>query len=409
MLLAFGTVFLGGLKNLQNIEDILRKIWYNKENYDSKEGLTMKKSIFGRIVALLLCAVVLLSCVACAGEEEGETIPSGMQLATAAGADFRLYVPTHWSANTAYGVSGGYYHLVQQSTVSMMKYPVAEISDTAELPAPTEENAMLKERADWFYNAVLLPQINEMKSGEISEADQHGVEVLMDGVNAMQYHVKTTVDGESLHFLYVVAEKNDAFYVLTYIVTSELYVMLVEDYVNILNAVRFAEPYEPKENAKEIDADADAPDGMKLASNGDVSYVLYVPADWTIDRTQQIFAASAPSGRANVSVVPYMPSSAEPMSVMEYFEESRRLMEMTSSGSFGWVDENNQGVEIKLGGSPAMCYEYYYRIGGVGYRYMQIIAAYKGMFYSFTYTAADDGYDAHLAEVEKILSVFEFR
>jgi hypothetical protein len=56
-----------------------------------------------------------------------------------------------------------------------------------------------------------------------------------------------------------------------------------------------------------------------------------------------------------------------------------------------------------------MCYEYYYSIGGVAYRYKQIIAVYKGMFYNFTYTAQKDAYDAHTAEVDAILEAFEFR
>ena len=81
----------------------------------------MKKNRFCRLTALLLCTLMLLTCVACAAEEGGETSPEGMQNATVAGADFRLYVPTHWSANTAYGVSGGFYHLTQQSTVSLVK------------------------------------------------------------------------------------------------------------------------------------------------------------------------------------------------------------------------------------------------------------------------------------------------
>jgi hypothetical protein len=293
----------------------------------------MKRSIFGRIAALLICAVVLLSCVACAGEEGGEAIPSGMQNATAAGADFRLYVPTHWSANTAYGVSGGYYHLVDQSTISMVKYPIP-----TDAPAKAEgETTVAELRADWFYEHRLLPQIDGMKSGEVTKADQHDVTVLIDGINATQYHVKTKVKGEEMHFLYVIVEKNDAIYVISYTVTSGLYVMLVEDYLKILGAIRFADPYVPKTNAKEIDESVEAPEGMKIASNNDVSYRLFVPKDWTVDRNQTVFAASAKDGKANVSVVPYLPSSTSPMSVMEYFEANRLLMTSTPDNEFEMI------------------------------------------------------------------------
>lgn len=369
----------------------------------------MKKSIFARILSLLICAVVLLSCVACAGESGGEAIPSGMQNATATGDDFRLYVPTHWSANTAYGVSGGYYHLTEQSTISMVKYPITEDMKT-QLPAPTEEDLKLEARAEWFYQNELLTQIDAMKDGELTAADQNGYTFLMDSVNAVQYHVTGKINEKDMHFLHVIGERNNAFYVLSYTVTDALYLMLVEDYVNILNSIRFAEPYVPEENAKDVDENAEAPEGMKLASNDDVQYRLYVPVSWKIDHSQEIFGAYAEEDFSNVSVIPYLPTGEQIMNVMEYFEANKRLMISTPNGGFDWVDDTKQeGVEVKLGGSPAMRYDYYFSVGGVQFRYMQIIAAYEGMFYNFTYTARADRFEAHVAEVDAIVEAFRFR
>jgi len=365
----------------------------------------MKKRNFGRMLACVLCIVVLLSCVACAGEE-GEAVPSGMQIATVAGADFRLYVPTHWSTNTAYGVSGGFYRLVEQSTISMMKYEITEEMQSS-LPAKTEENAMVKERAYWFYENELLPEITSMTTDGVTTQDQDCIDVIVDGVNARQFHVKARIGSTETHFIYVIGENNGAFYVLSYIVADSLYVMLVDDYLNILGAIRFAEPYVPEEDAKDVDESADAPEGMKLISNDDVSYRLYVPMDWKIDRTQEIFAAYVESDRSNVSVVPYMPTSEEVMNVMEYFEKNADMMRETPGAEFEML--NGEGVEIKLGGSPAMRYEYHYSVGGVQFRYLQIIAAYKGMFYNFTYTALPENYETHMDDVNAILAAFAFR
>ena len=366
----------------------------------------MKRSIFGRIAALLLCAVVLLSCIACASEEGGESIPSGMQLATVAGSDFRFFVPTHWSANTAYGVSGGFYRLVEQSTVSMMKYPITEAMRDA-LPAPTEEDAMTEARAKWFYENEVLPVVSEMTTNGVVTQEIDCIAVLLDGVNARQYHITARIESTDMHFLYVIGEKNDAFYVLSYVVADSMYLMLVDDYLNILNSFRFAEPYVPKEDAKQLNTDAESPDGMKLASNDDVAYRLFVPATWTVNCAQEIFGAYVPSDFSNVSVVPYMPSSDKIMNVMEYFEENKRLMLKTPGADFEML--NGDGVEVKIGGSPAMRYEYLYSIGGVEYRYLQIIAAYDGMFYNFTYTALPENYGTHMDDVNAILAAFAFR
>ncbi|MBQ8309389.1 MAG: hypothetical protein IJX80_00065 [Clostridia bacterium] len=365
----------------------------------------MKKRIFGRCIAFLLCAVILVVCVSCASTGD-ETLPSGMQLATVAGADFRLYVPTHWSVNVAYGVSGGFYSLSEQSTVSMMKYAITE-EMRSELPAPTEEDAMVEARAGWFYENELLPSVEAMTTDGVTTQGIDCIEVLLDGVNARQYHIKARIESAEMHFLYVVGERNDAFYVLSYAVTDNLYLMLVEDYVNILEQFRFAEPYAPEADLKDVNADAEAPEGMKLASNDDVSYRLYVPTDWKIDRTQEIFAAYVEADRSNVSVIPYMPSGDEAMNVMEYFEENKSMMLKTPGADFEML--NGEGVKVSIGGSPAMRYEYLYSIGGVQYRYLQIIAAYSGMFYNITYTALPQNYEMHIGDVDAILSAFAFR
>lgn len=380
----------------------------------------MKNKRFGRMVLLLLCAAMLLALVSCAGgAEDGEKVPDGMQLATVAGADYRLFIPTHWSANLAYGVSGGYYSLGTQSTVSMKTYPITAEMESAltacvaagESATATSESATGESsakspwrlRADWFYENELKPLIASLATGGVQMEEINCVSVLLDGVNAQQYHARATLGESELHFVQAVGERAGKFYVLSFTCENSLYPNLKEDYSSILLSFRFSEkPYTPAEPLKEILA-GEAPEGMKLASNEDVSYAFYVPESWEIDENEEIFAATAPDG-SSMSVIPYMPGSDEIMNVPEYYEWNKAAMLKTSPNGL----EELSSEEIRVDGVAAMRYEYRYTVGGVTYHYLQVITVWRGMFYNLTYTALPEKFDANLADVQRILDAFDF-
>ncbi|MBE6589716.1 MAG: DUF1795 domain-containing protein [Ruminococcaceae bacterium] len=363
----------------------------------------MKSKYGKRILSFVLCAVLLLAFSACTQGEEGEVAPDGMQFATAAGADYRLYIPTHWSVNVDYGVSGGYYSLGTQSTVSAQKYPITEEMRDA-MPGEGASNA--KARADWFYEQSLKPLVASLASGGLETVDVNCVAVLLDGVNARQYHVTATIKDVKLQFVHVVGERKDAFYVIALTVADELYVNLKEDFATIRDAFVFSDtPYAPTETMKELPADENTPDGMQAASNSDVAYGFYVPASWRVDRNHSIFAAVAPDGSSSVSVVPYLPHSDEQMSVKDYFDWNRANLKKTSPEGYTDVSEK----EITLDGVPAMQYEYTYTVGGRTYCYLQVVAAWRGMFYNLTYTALPENYESNLGDVQRIIEAFDFR
>jgi hypothetical protein len=66
-------------------------------------------------------------------------------------------------------------------------------------------------------------------------------------------------------------------------------------------------------------------------------------------------------------------------------------------------------TEGTLGGRPAHTYVYRGQVAGKTYRFSQTIAAYRGMVYTLTYTAAEDVFDSHLDELGKMIAAFEFR
>ena len=370
----------------------------------TKEGRNehrMKLMLKGSLI--LLCLVLLLACVSCMkGPESDASVPEGMKLATCAGADYRLYVPTVWNTNTDYGVSGAYYNMLTQSTVSAQKYAITEEMRAAFANAPSRSHIEI------FWEEHLLEPLRAYAlGGEVELFAEETKSVTLHKLNAMQFSCGATVAGKELRLLHVIGEKTDeAFYVLSFTVDVSLYERLLPDMQKIVSTFVLSDtPYEPFDYVKGLDDEAPGLNGMKIASGKDVKYRLYVPEDWVIDRNQKIYAAYDPEDRSSVSVVPYLPDEAE-MSVAEYFELCAKGMTNTAGEDFRIL---SQDEKIDLGGRQATVYVYTYRVGQTVYQYKQVIAAYGSMIYSLTYTATPENFEAHLDEVDDIIKAFTFR
>jgi len=356
-----------------------------------------------RAAALCACLCLMLCAASCAGGQT-EEIPAGTKLASAAGADFRLYVPTTWNLNTDCGISGAYYSLRVQSTVSVSDDPLTdEMKAEMNTAGVTEDSG---ERIEWFWNNRCYQPVVQTAVGKTAPlVGEDCKAVVLDTVNARQYHYTATVQGTLTHFWQVVGDRGSSFCVLTVTVADELYQNLLPDAEAMLAQFRFAEPYSPAEYAKTPDGKAEAPEGMKIVSGTDVSYRFFVPEDWVIDRDDRIYAAYVKEDGTSVSVVPYLPNT-ESMSVAEYFAISEKQMKNLAG------EENYQLIgseQVTLGGRTATLYQYSLVLNGTEYRYRQIVAAYRSMIYSVTYTALPEHEQTHLPELDRIISAFAFR
>lgn len=373
---------------------------------------------FVRPLLLLLCAALLTGLVSCVKIGGGDDVPEGMQNATVAGADYRLYVPTTWVVqNSSPNVSSAYRDLSRQSTVSVAKYLITQedyrsASDALETAGETKETAgesAISPYLAWFFeNECLRPVRATALDGMVTlDQDASGADML-DKTDAGRWCYSALIGGKTYYFKQLVAERNGAFYVFTFTAEKEMYEQYASDVEKILNAFRFAdEPYLPDDFAKETDAGKDAPDGMKACFGKDVAYRFYVPADWVIDPDSPIYAAYVGADRTSVSVVPYMPT-VERLSVAEYFTMTREQLEKVYGEGAMVVDEDKTHKE-NLGSREATVYEYTLTIDGVVYRYRQYIAAYRSMMYSLTYTATEENFDKHMAELADIVAAFAFR
>ncbi len=372
----------------------------------------MKRMI--KAAAMLLCLCTLLGFTACKQVQNGDA-PEGMMLASAAGADFRLYVPTTWNLNTAYGVSGACYNLSTQSTVSVVKYPITEAmqGELDALCATVPAEQLGEARIDWFFTNQCKPILEAQSLGGSFSEVQTKTAGLLDTANAWRYHYRGVVNQKSLQFVQIVAERDAAFYVFAFTVEdrndgkseSSLYQMLIGHVESMLEHFVFAEPYEPDDYAKDLADDVAAPNGMRIASGDEVAYRFFVPADWIVDREQRIFAAYVASDLSSVSVVPY---GIESMNVEQFFDGCRAQM-IATAGEDGYA-QLAEPATMQIGGCDATVYTYRYRIGGRDFYYQQAVVYYKGMVYSITYTAASEALFAlHKGEVDAILAAFQFR
>ena len=369
----------------------------------------MKKLV--KILALTLCIAMLFSFASCMQDTE-EGIPEGMINATAPGNDFRLYVPSTWTANTDYGVSGAYATLSQRSNVSMVKYSMTDERNET-IPHELKDAEVASQgRLDWFYQTECLPTIKALTKETLTENVTEPNPALLDGNNARRYHQKGQVDGAELHFIHVITERvtvkdnatENAFYVFSFIVDSQLYDTLLSHVESMLTAFVFGDPYYPENYINSMEG-GQAPEGMKLASNDEVAYVLYVPNDWVINRDERIFSAYAESDRSSVSVIPYMPDTT--MSIDDLWEINKQAMiDTAGADGFGEIEVDNACV---VSGKLCHAYRYFYTVNGQRYDYLQVILVHGDRFYCITYTALPEYYYEHTDEFAQILANIVFR
>ena len=367
------------------------------------------KSIFRLLLCLLCVAAICLPLASCSGKGDSD-LPDGMMIASYAGADYKLYVPTTWNLNTSFGVSGAFRNLSKQSTVSVNRYPISEgllAEMSGALTEAGKDPAATADRIAWYFESYCAKAVSDRAlDGKLTLVEGECLASTLGGINGYRYRYRAIVNGVQLDILQVICEYRDAFYVFSFVATDEMYELHSADVEKMLEYFEFVdEPYYPKDFVKKLDSGKDAPAGMKSAFGKDVAYCFYVPSSWEISMDQSVYAAYVPTDRTNVIVAPYMPQT-EQMSVGEYMEMSKAMMKKMMGDDFVLIAETEK---VDLGGRQATVMEFTLKVDGVVYRYKQYIAAYKSMIYTLTYTATEDHYSAHLAELDAIVAAFRFR
>ncbi len=339
-----------------------------------------------KILALFLCAVVLLPIFSACEDDDG--IPEGMQSVTLEGEPFIFYVPQEWTDNRDSGISSAYYSLEKSIFASARYYRCDADIQSEGLEAYVGKIA--EENAKILSGYASDEKITAASLGK-KDAKRYKYTFNYGGLDTnnttvIQYY---TFHGEDV-------------IVLSLYIATEHY---TDEYVEMFEKIRHSfELCEKNETNDEI-VDKYTPEGMKKASDDDVQYACYVPKSWVTDLSDKLTYAYYPeSGKPNVTVTCFSPSS-DNITASEYFEQCEKEYKKNIAG----YELLGEAISRTVAEREALSYQYKAVYGGSEYKIMQTVLIYNNLAYSITYTARADAYEAHLDDVELILNNFRFR
>ena len=145
------------------------------------------------------------------------------------------------------------------------------------------------------------------------------------------------------------------------------------------------------------------PDGMRLCSDESLEYCFFVPTGWILNTqsgsTSAYYSLDDP---ASVSVTAYSPEVS--LDIDGYWDLCEAEYEKEFK-NYAFLSEEATTVAEK----NAKEYVYTADFSEKTYKFSQTIFVHNSMFYVITYTALEDNFDAHLADVAEMKAEFLFR
>lgn len=346
------------------------------------------RSILVRTTCLLLLVLLLApALVAC--REVDEELPENMQYATVEGAYYRLFVPTDWTLMTEMGISGAYASAQDRAVIFVRDYDNADGLTAKEYAAQYMATEIAAAYGD---EGLTFATSDTVLDGRAAVMIEYSAE--RQGDRPVTYRTRE-----------LVCVVGDRAYVLTFAAQFDLFEGYLPVYDSVSAALLFKdEPYAPKQPVNTVDPDAEAPAGMRLASNDDVAYRFYAPEGWVLDTalpTSSVYFSE--DDRSNVNVTVYMPE-VDRMSAEEYWA-------LCEADYAAVMDDYTlvSTAATTLDTRPANTYIYTATVSGTAYRFAQTVASYRGMVYTVTYTARPEVFDTHYPDYERMLAAFDFR
>ena len=331
-----------------------------------------------RIIAFALVLIFCLSFASCSKDDA----PEGMYLVSLEGEPFKLYVPQVWKDNRSSGISGAYFSMMDKITVSARSYAPSDSSESLDAYAVRCESEYAQTLDEFMSEGIKSTVIGGENAKELIFTFEEG-----------------TTDFTCRQ---IIAKYSGEFIVLSFYCPSTRF--------DELNSAQFDMIVKEFRLCERTDAMGDAvtdkktPDGMKIASSDKLQYVMYVPSSWICDAASGVSEAYVNErGRPNVTVTAYSYDDGE-LTPEQYFarceaEYKKMLPE------YAFVES----TERTVGDRDAVSYVYTAKADGASIKIMQTVYEYNALIYSFTYTALEDRFDAHLGDVEDMLDTFRFR
>ncbi len=150
--------------------------------------------------------------------------------------------------------------------------------------------------------------------------------------------------------------------------------------------------------------DADAPDGMILASSDEADYLFYVPDKWHVDESTLFTSAYYSTGDpTSISVSAYGLKN-NGSTVNDWWAGFQEEF------SFVYSDvEISDAEDASLGSQDAVRYSVKASLAGAEYNFVFVAAIYKGYVYYLTYTSTPEFNENHTEELEQVIKNFSFK
>ena len=368
-----------------------------------------------KLILILIALITVFSLASCGDDVE---IPDGMQLVSG-GADkgYYFFAPEEWTVGKEMnGIS--YVYASRVDTTSLSFVEIDPKSFVKPDPAKSDVDFFLE---DYF----------ESLKSEFPEktkfAQTNGKKILLGSNDtvadkAVQYNYSYFVKNgytdaeQDVGFMQILAVNDGRFYILTYaaslaeksdgVTTYDFYQEKIQA---VIDNFKFIEKTESADEKVEYHKDSD---GDILASDKNLAgFSLYVPNNFNVDYSSAIVSATHSDG-SNITMTR---ATATGVNLREYWEF--RKSELSAYvDSITEITENGI-AEITLANAQnaAVC-EYTYVYGEKTFHVYQIYCVEGGILgtnlgakgYIFTYTAAEDNYNLHFGDIERILEKVNF-
>ena len=335
-----------------------------------------------KIIACLLILTFVLCAVSCGkNDEEAEAAPEGMKSVTVDGEPFVLFVPMSWLGNTLSGISSASYPYEEGVYVSARfiktELNIEQYQDSVENELKAEGYIFREKGVDYALgNRAAKKMVYEFTSNGVSTRTTSICAATEGGIITLNLYCPTTA--------------SDAYN---------------DDFEQIRTNFRFRDGVNADD---EIIIDEDTPAGMKLASNPEIEYRFYVPTSWKCSPSTGASDAYYPeSERTNVVVTSYIPPNTGRVSVEEYFRDCSRQYKDSLEG-YNLLSETPEIRKNPVENINMYCYTFTATANGQTVKIMQAVFAFNQSFYTITYTALEEKFDAHLDDFYKILDCFCF-
>lgn len=178
----------------------------------------MKKIIFA-----LIAACMILSLCACSSEGSDVSAPAGMMGVTNDVLKVTVCYPIDWTVDR----NDGMLSLLKDTSASSMVSTYASVSVTK-----YSTNAVSYGEYWETYSERLGEELKDYKSVEEKE-------IKVDGNTAGKYHYTATVDGDTYHFVQVIAVGGYTAYIITFTANETDYEIVVSEFDEIISNFSF--------------------------------------------------------------------------------------------------------------------------------------------------------------------------